>query len=52
VGVVEANATIEQDTTVRLWAMPEYEDTNTITLYDRVYGVKPRGVGMDVLCDK
>jgi len=52
VQVVEANASVEQETTVRLWAMPEYEGTNSITLYDRVYGIKPQGVGVDVLWGK
>ena len=52
VEVVEANASVEQETTVQLWAVPEYKGTNTITLYDRVYGVKPQGVGEDVLWGK
>lgn len=42
----------ERETTVPLWYVPEYTCTKPITLYDRVYGKKPQGVGKEVLWGK
>lgn len=42
----------ERETTVPLWYVPEYTGTKPITLYDRVYGKKPQGVGKEVLWGK
>ena len=48
--VVRENATVEEETLDSLWVVPEY--SGNLTLYDRVYGIKPQGVGKDVLWGK
>ena len=45
--VVSENTTLEEETRVSLWVVPEY--SGNLTLYDRVYGIKPQGVWKDVL---
>lgn len=50
VDVVRENTTVEEGTRVSLWAVPEYR--GNLTLYDRVYGMKPQGVGKNVLWGK
>ena len=46
--VVRENTTVEEETRDSLWAVPEY----SLTLYDRVYGIKPQGTRKDVLWGK
>jgi hypothetical protein len=50
--VRQEDNTSEQDVAVPLWSIPEYTGTNPITLYDRVYGIKPHGVGKNVFWGK
>ena len=48
--VVRENTTVEEETRDSLWIVPEY--SGNLTLYDRVYGIKPQGIGKDVLWGK
>ena len=47
---VRKNTIVEEETRDSLWAIPEY--SGNLTLYDTVYGIKPQGIGNDVLWGK